>query len=495
MNSLQAMLPTSDTWNRFQDKILDSIPDTIFGQEIRKPIATTHQNSSWVSRITSHPVGRRLLTLSLIFTSSISLRYLFLKFQNKKAKLVPRMIGVPIFGSLFTAYIYGKKFLSNILPSYGPIVTFNAGSLPITVINDSKVLKCIFNSEEARIRPKEYETVFIVPDVCLSFPQVNDNHLWKLRRQFMMSSVISIANRKFIERQVGKVLKQCIYPKIDNCLATNAQNINVSINGGAKWQAKDDLRHAVFNVVYGAIFGETAQLSKDSEEFKTIDENVKIVFENADVIIIDAVFPMLKTIGLSNWLTKGMLDKVNNGWKNIYGVMQVRIDNAIKEYNEKISNGCDRSDFTYFDELYEKVLKYRSNKGKDKMISDDMLKADLFVMLSASMDTTGNSLHIALFLAAKYFDIQEEIYNELLNNATIVNTSARNSGKSKKNPKLMFDLTKLTNCKKFRAFVNECLRIACVAVVGEVHSLTHDCILSFQSLAFVVVLLFVFDLF
>lgn len=88
-------------------------------------------------------------------------------------------------------------------------------------------------------------------------------------------------------------------------------------------------------------------------------------------------------------------------------------------------------------------------------------------------------MEFGLVLLAQDPQIQEEIYQELINNAAL--NLNDNDDDNDKNSKIMFNFDNISKCIKFRAFVNETLRIACVAFILAPKELQYDCKLLFNQ--------------
>ena len=176
-----------------------------------------------------------LLKGAAVGASFLIARYLVTKWQQKRDKSVPSMIGLPIVGSILSIGIYSTSFFSRIAPSYGPIMGFSMGSQETVLINDAKLMQTIFRHNLLRFRPKYFQNVF---NQTLSFGVVNDDDFWSQRRKFMMESVVAIGSRDYVVKQVQYLLDSFLYSEIDSIIARNEV-----------WNPRQDLRHAVFNML------------------------------------------------------------------------------------------------------------------------------------------------------------------------------------------------------------------------------------------------------
>ena len=84
-----------------------------------------------------------------------------------------------------------------------------------------------------------------------------------------------------------------------------------------------------------------------------------------------------------------------------------------------------------------------------------------------------------LLLLAQNPEIEEEIYNELKNKASL--NSSSSNGNANDNDRLIFDISKVHECVKFRAFIVESLRILCASSIGAPKLFSKECRLSFNK--------------
>ena len=121
------------------------------------------------------------------------------------------------------------------------------------------------------------------------------------------------------------------------------------------------------------------------------------------------------------------------------------------DYINNVINGSSSRSKTVAQEMHEV---YKSNSNYNNFITLDMLKSDILILITSATNTTSIAMESSLTFAAKYSNLQEEIYSELL----------KHSRKLKDNNqqlelKLQFNLNEYVQCVKFRAFLNEVLTL------------------------------------
>ena len=389
------------------------------------------------------------------------LRVIRLVYRRRVCKMPPGPIGLPIFGSVLTVFA-GRNYLYETAPSFGPIFYCEWGALPIYTINDHKLIHAIFGNKLSQNRPSffcdNYKDSGNYKRIEASFADVNNDNLWHLRRKYMLKSIIAIANREFVRKQINTLLTSFMYDTLDK-LAID----------GSKWHPKEDLRHASFNIVFGAIFGENAQLEKN-EEFYKISELVHDFIATDGLGMLRYFFPLF---GFGRYLFRRQTYQHMGKFVECYDLTKKYTDEATEQYYEKLKKGSLETEATYFDEVLKQIISGETDSKHS--VTREMLVIDLFTLLVASMDTTGTVMEYALLLAAKNPIIQEEIYKEISMFVVKNDKDAANS-----QHKLQFELTNVLKCPKFRAFISEALRISCVGLVGGGRALSQDCQISFD---------------
>eukprot|EP01084_Bolivina_argentea_P306453 529569_1 len=148
--------------------------------------------------------------LSLISTTIIG-RYLFLHYRRKIIGLPPGVIGLPIFGCLFSLAFHPKKLLEHTCNKYGKICTIRIGNKDIVIINDVKLCqKLNINTELNLNRPPSNISVWGYPSYAL-----NDNgEKWKAQKNIVMKTFFSQINSGFIHSIFFECFNNIILPEI-----------------------------------------------------------------------------------------------------------------------------------------------------------------------------------------------------------------------------------------------------------------------------------------
>lgn len=253
--------------------------------------------------------------------------------------------------------------------------------------------------------------------------------------------------RDFIIEQVYHFNETLLFKEIDSHILKNEN-----------WFVTDDMRNASFNIAFGGIFGKQHMKHKTHKDYISIDTSINNLLKN---VLIAALSEFVPLFGITGLLIKKIYVNIKNcidsGTDTIKSIAKI----AEKEHIENKNNGI--GNITLYDELYENML-------ENSKYTNEMLIMDIWAMISAGIDTTGEVMEASLLNIAKYPKLQEEIYKELLN------YSVENEDSGYKR----FNISNLNKCIKFRAFVNESLRMAMPADLGALRSLTQNGILSFN---------------
>ena len=110
-------------------------------------------------------------------------------------------------------------------------------------------------------------------------------------------------------------------------------------------------------------------------------------------------------------------------------------------------------------------------------MSVEEILSDLSVIFSASIDTMTNAIEYGLLLLTKYPNMQELVYNELID----VLGGDGNDGNKDNNNEINFNFKLLNKLNIFKAFIHELLRISCVAATGVPHQIRKNIIIEHNN--------------
>ena len=430
---------------------------------------------------------RKAHIVGVIITSILAVHNIYKRVERKRSRYPPGLFGVPYFGSLFTLLYYKEdSFYMDLIPSYGPIVMHNIGQINFISLNDINLVKTMFNHKYCLNRCWQTSDLFesfakqdggsaggngSCSGMRMGFGKHNQrserigadfafgNELWSSRRKAMLNAINQIGTNGVIEPQLHHLLNVILY----NVLEDNLDS----------WYPRLDLRNATFNVIFGALFGEEKQLARTNEQFVQLSYNLHRWIAEMGFAILANLFYVPNIFGIKTRFDK----KIKTGFKKAY---IATYDAMNDRYIKDALLNYDPSRDSLFDQLYKNVQNFHE-------ITRTMFVSDIIVTFSASTDTTGTVLEAAILWLAKYPKLQEEIYQELLQYSR-QNTFDRFRDKNKsKDPnckqhkeKLEYISSNYSNCVKFRAFINESLRVTCVAPKAIPRRVSKPCILKFN---------------
>ena len=393
---------------------------------------------------TSTSFPERLLSRAVIAGGIVCglsiLRILYLKLQTKIYHYPPQLYGLPFIGSFATLWIWKSKFRTSILPKYGDVVKYNIGPLSFVKINDIKLGRKIFDI--ALDRAELFQSIFTNAGVKPFFAFEN-GHAWSTRRKEIASGLTTMLQKSQVDANISHVLKNIIYEELD-------KRLDESNNGEIMWNPHKFLVNIAFNTIFLALFNKTLKL--DDPIFDEYCRCVTVFFENEIIAALAAKIPSIATYILFNNKVK----KFNYAMK--------KADEIVNQaYEERITSNKDDGIVTLSDIIHSNNTSYSSSSsssnGNGIILSRDEISADFNSLLHAGIDTTGFVSYTGMLLLAKYSKIQDELYNEL--NSVFFEDDS-------------FSLSKINQCPKLKAFVNECLRIAVPAPDGGPRSCSKD---------------------
>ena len=233
----------------------------------------------------------------------------------------------------------------------------------------------------------------------------------------------------YVEDATKKFTKSKVFPVFDEAIKNNKPTA-----------IKPLFRPIAFNVVLQACFGKELQ-SLDDPFWLTWDKKQKQNINSAEIQTY-----IISTVGdgaFGNFLSKlltgetllqglddaiDILDNFSKDTKN-----NVKLDDEDSKNDENVK---------LFDDYVDDYIKSQDSKWTRRHLLGDMM-----IMFVAATDTTFSALAFALLLAAKYPNIQQELYEEVVNafDNNVDNIELKNKG--------------ILKIPKLRAFIQETLRI------------------------------------
>ena len=248
---------------------------------------------------------------------------------------------------------------------------------------------------------------------------------WKKRRRFFQTNLMTMLNKQFVDTNIKLLINQSLIPIL-----------NELENTDKLWFCHEDMQYITFNGVYCCIFGGF---------LKRTDESYKQYVDNFKVFLHELQLQVLRYLLLGEKLCTLVRHRLNE-----YDVVLNKQNilcrkwavNAHKNYDKNNRN-------TYYDHVYHELSdNMLIGKKYDDIITDAVI-ADMEVAIEGGTDTSAATLEYCICVAAKYPKLQDEIYEEIIDNI----------GDMKE-----FNLlNKIQKFHKLRAFVFEVFR--CIPVV------------------------------
>eukprot|EP01084_Bolivina_argentea_P037853 69997_1 len=365
------------------------------------------------------------------------------KIKRKLYKYPPGFNGIPICGTLFYFHLFPKHFLFN-LGILGPISMTKIGYYNNVFINDAQLLKQLFIDKRFHNRLKIRFGNDVVPKKDAPFMFLS-GETWKKRRKYSMKTIFTLTSSAFILNKVNDTI-------------TNG--INKHITSDALWYPSDSTCLFSFNNVFSSIFRMNLELDHPFvTQFIHLNE---LFFKNLQTHIgLSLLCPpllnipqfILNRIVDTQYYIQQMINLLvdfmnNNGFK-------VNLDSNVLE-RIKIKHNMDAK------EIINKELVYIDlviNEHKNNNITAKEVILDMLSLMQAGIDTTQQTAEYGFLLLAKYPNIQQRVYNELINEYE--------DG--------IFSFIKLHKLNVFRAFIYEMLRV-CTPTPTSVPHFTNEVI-------------------
>ena len=332
----------------------------------------------------------RCLKLCLIILGAGVFERMIHVMYRKYRKFPAGPVGIPFFGSIFPFVATPLSFMLK-QPTYGKISYFNIIGTHNVVINDTKLISQLCCKNELMYRPN-FGPYFIGHQKNLTF--TNNLSSWKKRRAIFRQHLISplVSSLKSNQATVNAVqfwdtlLNQQLIKSFNNCITNN--NGLFDTKGSVLYTNNLSLNqmtlHISFNVIFqvfnikgtgSKVSMSDIKLKQVSIKDKTLNQVCNVIFEGFllfnKIMAINSL-PILKYI-------LGDTDIMDNLRKH-----NALMDRIYDEYKGS----------TQF--IKELILNNETDND-----DQDVIKADISTMFHAGMDTTGNTLELAILILAK----------------------------------------------------------------------------------------------
>eukprot|EP01084_Bolivina_argentea_P131322 231815_1 len=358
-------------------------------------------------------------------------RYVLLKTYYKIRKYPPGPIGLPFFGS-FMFYVSKPKECLSYFATYGQITTVSLMQSTNIFINDAKLAKRILKDKQLANHWENHNRFREIG----GFDILNGSQWWD-RRKYVLKTLFSITSSSFTLQHISGSIQKYFdqYPSdYDQQFKTRQFSAFVAFNN-------------VFSAIYGVNLEMNDPLIGDyvaatSKKFSSI----------GTLILIDLSFG----IKIPDFLMWNVISDHRKNEKLLDDVLiSWMVNNGYKvSLNENIIDTSIPNKNRVFINMF--IEKLKANK-----VTANQIISDIGMLLTAAIDTTSASSEYGMTLLAKYPNIQQEIYEE------IVDVMKKNNFKE-------FNFNILNELHKFKAFIHEMLRISCVAGSGVPHQIYEN---------------------
>jgi len=411
---------------------------------------------NWLARFKKVQKNNKILsTIALLAGIGVFYR-LYWSLYSKLKKLPPGPIGLPYFGSFFQITSNPFNFLQELPEKYGPLVYCRIGVRDTVFINDSKLAKDLFPLKPMLNRPYDIDIAFREPGL-VGF--INGSEWIKRRKIIHDFFVVSLTNENVTEI-TKKTLNDITFPIFDKQIATSSNNeIELKI---------DDISYStIFNILYIVAFGTV--ISVNDENYKKCSNFIKKWFTSLTMLNPMQFLPISYYLISAKINLKQKLIELNQDQEEIFGQM---IEKRKLQYDPKNCNG-------FIDSLVHFTQ-------TDKSYTTEHAILDISVIFSAGIDTTAKALEIAIYCAAMFPNIQEEVYNELLKVAENHDNDNINNNNNKLNNYKWYSLKSSDKCPKLKAFLHESLRYIPIVPLNLQHSPSEDIDVSVNGKAYII---------
>ena len=314
-------------------------------------------------------------------------------------------------------------FMSSLI-GYGPICCVPLGQSFNIFINDPVLGKKLLKDKRFNNRPSNNIRKIN------AFEIINGN-AWKKRRQYCIQSIAKIADTEFILTQTKKSM-QSYFKNVDMNSLFYPQEIS---------------QYTSFNNIFSAIYGKNVEYNDNFWrkycELATIRFNSVTNFLLMQINLANVYVPQF----LLDFLVLNRHKQYEQNVDDCLLKWMTTDDYKIDLNNNQLARGGSDYDKKDDDDLFfiDHIISAINN---NKITAYEGI-SDTQALLYDSIDTSSKSSEYGILLLAKYADIQEKLYTELMDVL-------------KKNNLKSFSFKILNELHLFRAFIYETLRISCI---------------------------------
>ena len=459
------------------------------------------------SVVTNDPYCRTSLKLTGAAAMIWIGNYIVDKIHRKIGNYPPGPSGLPLFGSFLSVAIYQSKFWEY-LASSAPISLVYFFRQRVVVFNDPDAINHVF-----RNNPKYHQHVDnraglpatrTIPPKQMSIIALRLDEDWHARRQLVHKAMQRVLNHKYID----SIVLNTFVPILFNKISRNTNNFTNS------WQSiRKDFDYFQFYLLFYSLFGDgnhdnnnnnnNSDLAANDVSQWGIDEKI---LEKYGTMMINYVHKVMSfainasladAMGITTWIWTKKTDPYNKlfndmsdtllEWTNKHTRFGPNLtkdiafvgENGNSQYAKQLAeikekllaagSGGARTGPTFVIDTYLEGL-VNPKKYAIEAINVDTIMNELGMLFIGGMETTTISIESIVVHLAKYIQLQNDIYNQLLNhlqeNNIKIQVNSNNKCKTVDTSKIDF-----TQLHLLRAFIWEGLRVTSAVPLG----LTHYC--------------------
>jgi hypothetical protein len=396
-----------------------------------------------------------ILSMPLI----IGIHYILTKLYRLKInkKSIPGPIGIPVFGNIFSMLLC-KNYMNYLYKNYGSIIQLSIFTKSFIILNDSKTIQEIFG---------KYNIIDRIPTYTDEHKGLTLRTLstWKQYRKLWHKILGSYLNSNFLDIKIKKTLNEALFPVFNQYIEKNQL-----------WVPAADMMFIGFNIIYTALFGHHLSTTNDKKWIQ-LHKNFEDEMHMAPLWLGLNIFGFQKLSAYFQNLAKdkytlktfqiilNCMYEYNMIDKNTYNP-NMNINEINYENIKFIQTQTQSTVIDFF--IYEQE-KTRT-EGKEEISNLDIIK-EVYVMILAGAETTSKTLEYGLLLLAKYPNIQEQIYNELINHNYNNNNNILNM---------------INQLHIFRAFIYELLRLSHVVPWALPHLSNQDVEITLNNHSYII---------
>eukprot|EP01084_Bolivina_argentea_P053478 98187_1 len=385
--------------------------------------------------------------------SCILLRRIYIKVYRNHYSYPPGPYGVPVFGSFFSFVLGPTKFLTSNY-NYGAISSFYLGTQLIISINNGIIGHDIHQKEVTKVMNRPLGT--LIESLPNKYVSICNGIQYKKRRKLGMVKLISVSKLDVTFHAIKYAINNGVCPAIDVCITENKL-----------FYPNKYMFYITFNTMWSTIFGGYIDI-KNSIVF-TWYQHIKNMFNSFMPLFI------LQLCGINSFPPHlyNKLMPSNFNFKNTIRILEDDVEafmvnegNGDFELDEnnlwkrKTKTNIDNNNINHMNDspFIDAAIAYQH---EEKWFDKQMLLNDVSGYFMAGTDTTTKTAEFGLLLLAKFPNIQDEIYNELIN---VLN----------KNNQKEFTFSIFCELHKLKAFIHETIRIACLGPLGLARVIEED---------------------